>query len=123
MVQQGLLPQSQDNADPHLIDFVQKVVNNFVRWDLVRFFNDNPHVRETAQNIALYTGRDLLPVETELRALVGAGVLQSVRPGSVEVFSLSQEPTVRDLVSRFVLACDDRNFRARAIAQVVRRQH
>lgn len=121
MVQQGSIRQTQTQMDPTLIEFLREKINTFVRWDLVRFFHDNPHTMDTAENIARYTGRDVQTVEPELMGLVEAGVLQLHPASKHKVFALSDDPAIRDLMHRFVLACDNRQFRLMAIDEVVRR--
>jgi hypothetical protein len=121
MVTQSSIPQTQNNdIDPKLMEFLRDKVNTFVRWDLIRFFHDNPHAMDTAENIAHYTGRDVQSVEAELVGLADAKVLQIQQSAKQKIFSLSADPTIRDLVNRFVLACDDRQFRINAINQVIR---
>lgn len=120
MVQQQSIRDSQGNIDPTLTEFLREKVNTFVRWDLVRFFHDNPHAMDTAENIAQYIGREVRPVEAELAGLVEANVLTLNQNASVRVYALSSDPAIRDLVKRFVLACDDRTFRVNAINQVIR---
>ena len=56
-------------------DFLKHKVNSFIKWDLVRFFHDNPHTADTADNIAGYIGRDTKTVQRELDSLVEADVL------------------------------------------------
>lgn len=109
-----------DDIDPQLRDFLRSKVNSFIKWDLVRFFHDNPHTAETAENVARYTGRDVRTVEDELDDLVKAGVLQVNEIAELRIFSLVDEPQMRDLVNDFVLACDDRQFRVKAIYHVIR---
>jgi len=46
-----------DDMDPTLLDFVKQKVNSFIKWDLVRFFYENPHTADTVENIAKYAGR------------------------------------------------------------------
>ena len=55
-----------DDMDPVLLDFVKTKVNSFVKWDLVRFFHENPHTADTVENIAKYAGRNVAAVEPEL---------------------------------------------------------
>nr|PZN52988.1 MAG: hypothetical protein DIU68_13455 [Chloroflexota bacterium] len=100
--------------------FLKDKVNTFVRWDLVRFFNDNPHAMDTAENIAQYTGRDVHEVETELLGLVEDNILRMTESNGRRIFSLTTDQTTRDLIRRFVLACDNREFRVNAINQVIR---
>lgn len=120
MVEQHSVSDMQGDIDPKLMEFLREKVNTFVRWDLIRFFHDNPHAMDTAENIAQYIGRDVRPVEAELAGLVEDKVLKLNQNASVRVYSLSSDPSVRDVVNRFVLACDDRKFRVNVINQVIR---
>ena len=109
------------DIDPQILEFLQTKVNSFIKWDLVRYFHDNPYAADTAENIARYIGRDADPIGGELSALVKSGVLQRREPSpDVFVYSLSSDPSVRELVSRFVRACNDRQFRVKAIYHVIR---
>jgi len=112
--------QLMDDMDPGLLDFLQKKVNSFVKWDLVRFFHDNPHAADTAENIARYTGRDVRTIEDELAGLVEAGVLQQREVSAVKVYTLASDQAMREIINRFVQACDDRQFRVKAIYHVIR---
>jgi hypothetical protein len=56
----------------------------------------------------------------ELDELVGAGVLRRQRIGDLTVYSLVEDPAMRSLVEQFVLACDDRQFRVKAIYHIIR---
>jgi hypothetical protein len=52
--------------------------------------------------------------------LVGAGVLNRQRISDLLVYSLADDPTMRSLVDQFILACDDRQFRVKAIYHIIR---
>lgn len=120
MVQQQSASDTQGSIDPKLMEFLREKVNTFVRWDLIRFFHDNPHAMDTAENIAQYIGRDVRPVEAELLGLVDDNILTLTQNAKVRVYALSNDPNVHEVVNRFVLACDDRQFRVKAINQVIR---
>lgn len=116
---QTVTSQPGDNADDRLLDFVRTRVDTFVKWDLVRFFHDNPYAADTAENIARFAGRDARSVEKELRELVESGVLEVNVASNTRVYRYAKDPAMRDLVRLFVSACDDRDFRVRAINQVI----
>jgi hypothetical protein len=105
---------------PQLLEFLKTKVNSFVKWDLVRFFHENPNTTDTAENIARYAGRDVATIEVELDELVGANVLNRQRIGDLIVYSLAEDPAMRSLVDQFILACDDRQFRVKAIYHIIR---
>ncbi|MCK4471807.1 MAG: hypothetical protein KAW49_08490, partial [Anaerolineae bacterium] len=62
------------DMDPRLLEFLQAKINSFVKWDLVRFFHDNPHTTDTAGNIARYAGRSVETIRPELAELAQGGV-------------------------------------------------
>ncbi len=101
-------------------DFLRNQVNSFIKWDLVRFFHHNPHTRDTAENIAQYTGRDVRTVERELNELVSVHVLQADVIEGANVYCLSESSEMRRLINAFMEACQDRDFRVKAISHVIR---
>jgi len=108
------------DMDPELLDFLKTKVNSFIKWDLVRFFYENPNSTDTAENVARYVGRDPGAIEAELGELVGTGVLERHRVGDLTVYALASDPKMRKLVDQFILACDDRQFRVKAIYHIIR---
>lgn len=104
----------------HLLEFLKTKVNTFVKWDMVRFFCENPSAADTVDNIARYLGRGTAVVEPELRSLVDSGVLTLRQINHLSVYSLNEDDTVRGLVRDFVEACKDRNFRVKAVYHIIR---
>lgn len=115
-----LAARLMDDMDPKLLEFLRSKVNSFVKWDLVRFFHDNPHTTDTAENIARYAGRDPRTIESELIELAQSGVLEMQQVGDFKVYTLSSSPDMRALINQFIQACDDRQFRVKAIYHVIR---
>lgn len=109
-----------DDMDPRLLELIQTRINSFIKWDLVRFFHDNPHTTDTADSIARYTGRDVRTVEPELLQLARDEVLEMEDLTGMRVYTLSADPEVRELIRKFIQACDDRQFRVKAIYHVIR---
>lgn len=103
-----------------LLDFLRNKVNSFIKWDLVRFFHDNPHTRDTAESIARYTGRDARAIERELNDLVRAGVIRKEKVSGVNIYSLVEDAAIRDTINNFMAACHDRQFRVEAIHHVIK---
>jgi hypothetical protein len=105
--------------DPKLLDFLRNKVNSFIKWDLVRFFHDNPYAVDSAEHIAHYILRDKRTTERELDSLAESNVLNADEISGVRVYRLTPDDTTRDLISHFVSACDDREFRVKAINEVI----
>jgi hypothetical protein len=108
------------DMDPQLLEFLQAKVNSFVKWDLIRFFHDNPHTTDTAENIARYAGRSIETIRTGLTELAEDGVLEENQLGAMVVYSLVADDRIREMMDQFVRASDDRQFRVKAIYHIIR---
>jgi hypothetical protein len=109
-----------DDMDPILLDFVKNKVNSFIKWDLVRFFHENPHTADTVENIAKYAGRNVTAVEPELEELVNSGIMKKTLLGEVPIYALAIDEETRTLVDKFIMACEDRHFRVKAVYHIIR---
>ena len=109
-----------NDMDPQLLDLVKTKVNSFIKWDLVRFLRENPNTADTAENVAKYIGRNAATIEPELRDLVGAKVMELRSVEGIPVYSLTTDPATREMIDRFITACEDRHFRVKVIYHIVR---
>ena len=109
-----------NDMDTALLDFVKTKVNSFIKWDLIRFFHENPHTTDSAVNIARYTGRHVDAVEPELDGLAECGVMQKRILDGTAVYSIVSDKETRSLIERFVLACEDRHFRVMAVYHIIK---
>lgn len=100
-------------------EFIEKKVNSFIKWDLIRFFHDNPHIQDTAANIAGYVGRDTKTIIRELDGLVVNNVLSVRAHNRIKIYQLTDDVETRSLIHDFVAACFDRDFRVKAIHHVI----
>jgi hypothetical protein len=108
------------DMDPQLLELVKTKVNSFIKWDLVRFLQENPNTSDTAENIAKYVGRNATTVEPELEELVNSQIMDMKPLDDMPVYSLTSDSEVRELIERFVTACEDRHFRVKVIYHIVR---
>ena len=99
--------------------FLQTKVNSFIKWDLVRFFHDNPHTTDTAENIAQVVGRDAKIVLRELDGLVKSEILLTESVSGQRIYRLSDSEATRQQIREFVAACHNREFRVKAINYVI----
>lgn len=120
MEREDLVGRVMADMDPELLYFLRTRVNSFVKWDLIRFFGENPYTTDTAENIARYAGRNVETTRAELAELAAQGVLVEQRLGEMTVYSLSSNPEVRRLIQRFLEASNDRQFRVKAIYHIIR---
>jgi len=115
----GLTGQSIKEMDPILLDFVTTSANSFVKWDLMRFFDQNPYTADTAENIATYIVRKISAVRPELEDLAKSGILKREMLDGVPIYSLGSDKHLRALVAKFSLAFEDRHFRVYAVNQII----
>jgi hypothetical protein len=110
-----------EDMDPDLLNFVRTKVNSFIKWDLVRFFHENPTIADTVENIARYAGRNASAVEPELEELVESGVMQRhIMDNDTIIYSLVEDLETRLLIDQFILACEDSHFRVKALYHIIR---
>jgi len=109
-----------NDMDPPLLDLVKTKVNSFIKWDLVRFLRENPNTADTAESIAKYVGRNAATVEPELRELVNGGIMEVKLVEGMPIYTLTTDASTRELLDRFIAACEDRHFRVKVIYHIVR---
>ena len=59
-------------------------------------------------------------VEPELVDLVGSGVMERRYVEDLAIYSLASDDEMRRLVDEFILACEDRHFRVKAVYHIIR---
>ncbi|MBI5928312.1 MAG: hypothetical protein HY862_03330 [Chloroflexi bacterium] len=118
-----LSAQLMDDIDPELLEFIQLRVNTFIKWDLVQFFHRNPHTTDLPNQIAQYIGRDPRIVGPELKALATSGVLHEEELQGMRIYTLTPDDDMRERIARFMQACEDRQFRLKAIYHVIKGLH
>jgi hypothetical protein len=106
-------------GDARLMGFVRHQVNSFVKWEVVRFFHDNPHATDTADSIAQAVGHESRELARDLQELVASGILYARTVSGMTVYSLMDDDDMRQLLRDFITACGDRGFREAAIQKVI----
>ncbi len=121
---QNLVGRLMTDMNPELLDFVQTKVNSFAKWNLIRFFYENPHINDTAEYIAWRAGREPEATRAELAELAAQGILVETKLRDQwedrTFYALSYNKRIRTLIRRFVEASDNRQFRAKVIYHVIR---
>ena len=121
---QDLVARLMTDMSPELLEFIQTKVDSFTKWDLIRFFHENPHVTGTAEYIAWRAGREPGTLQAELAELAAQGILVETQlldqMKEKTFYSLSYNKRIRGLIRRFVEASADRQFRAKVIYHIIR---
>lgn len=106
--------------NPDLNDFITKHIDNFVKWDLVAYFHQNPDLVETPSEIAVRLGRRLEDVSAALDDLVAGRILCKQEVGAEQAYSLVSEGPEQKLVAAFVDALDSRGQRLQILTKLLR---
>lgn len=109
-----------NDMDPELLDFVRNKVNTFIKWDLLKFFHENPNTADTAENIARYVGRSATAVKAEAQQLVEGGLMEMRLVDDLPIYTLTRNQETKRLADQFLRACEDRNFRVKVVYHIIR---
>ncbi len=110
-----------NDMDPRLLAFIKKMVNTFIKWDIIKFFHQNPNTTDTAANIARYVGRDFQDVAVAMEELTQDGLLVKKPLKGAAIYRLTNNQVIRRLMEQFVTACRDRHFRVKAVFHIIQK--
>ena len=116
----NLMSDIMDEMDPRMLEFIKQHVTTFTRWDILRFFHENPNTQDTAENLARYIGRAPDVICQEAREMAEEGVFRSVKQGEHTIYLLTNDPDLRLLISDLVEAARDRTFRMKLVYHILR---
>jgi len=120
MPRNNLTSRLMGDMEEDLIAFVSKYVDSFVKWDLMRFFHENPHTIDNVENIARYTGRDAETIGQQLSELAERELLKKTQMEKMVVYSLNPDPAVEKQLARFITASEDPQFRVKIIFHLIK---
>lgn len=102
---------------PVVIRFVERHVSSLLAWDILVFFHRNPDAVLDVAGLSSRLGRRIDEVRPEIEALCDGRVLHCA--GGLVRYRPADD--VREQVSEFVEACQDRGRRLALIALVLHR--
>lgn len=107
-------------GDPDVDVFVDANISSFAAWDIVVYFEANPDLSVAASELASRLGRQETEIEPVMRGLADRGIVRmSLTPDGVKLHSLSHDPSVRRVVSRFVELARTREIRLEFVRRVL----
>lgn len=89
-------------VNPEVESRLLPFLDSFVKWELLRFFQDNPSITARVEDLARYIGRDETEVKPAVRALVNAGFAKSIENEDGQVYGQTGDESVRLLVGGLV---------------------
>ena len=115
-----LMSDIMQEMNPRVLEFIQKHVTSFTRWDTIRFLGENPNTRDTAENLAILVGRAPHIIVAEVQEMARENILRSDTRGEHTVYWLTNDPEVRQLIATLVRVARDRTFRIKLVYHILR---
>ena len=111
---------SRKNLGDELNQFIEEYVDSFVKWDLVTFFSFNPDAAGTAEDLAGRLGRKTEDIHDALENLTAKNLLRLADDGDGLVYSFRPSPELRERVTGFCEALENRDKRLEILAKLLR---
>jgi hypothetical protein len=112
-----------DDIAPEILEFVDEYIDQFVAWDILAYFHENPDLERKPAGIALDIGRRVSTIEPVLIVLLEKGVLAAD-------IDEAEEPNYRYVASAefkkkmddFLAASRDRTNRLAIVSRVLQKE-
>ena len=91
-----------ENFDPQSIAFIKEKIDAFIKWDVIYLLYTNPHLMDTAEQIAYYIGRHPQLTELALTMLTQDGLVIGEKNGQVITYRLTNDEKVLKQLKQFL---------------------
>jgi hypothetical protein len=109
-----------EDMDGDLLDLLKRGLDSFIKWDVIKYLHHHPDTAHLASELARHMNRNQADLEVELNDLVAAGIVDRCRMDQQPAFALPADPSARQVIERFLLACEDRYFRMKVVYHILR---
>ena len=112
-----------DDVAPEILEFVDQYIDQFVCWDILTYFHENPDVERKADGIALDIGRRESVIQPILSTLVEKGVLAIDAEEAEEPrYTYAASAEFRKKMDDFLAAARDRTNRLAIVGRVLQNE-
>lgn len=92
----AITARSEDNAanrgvDPELLEFIQKYLTSYTKWEVLKYFAENPGVVETARGFARKLNKDQRQISEALTSLARTGMVSNGKGAEEAGYSLTAD--------------------------------
>jgi hypothetical protein len=94
-----IIPWAEGNG---LWKTISQLISDLPAVDLVTFLVQNPYTVDTAENLAVNTGRQVAQIEPVLETLTEAGFLNLTVMDDLRVYDLTSDPRRRQTLLQYV---------------------
>jgi hypothetical protein len=90
-------PQSSDSntiskgVDAETLEFIQKYLTSYTKWELLKQFAENPGMVETSKGFARRLGKDIRQIGEALKSLARTGIISNGRGSETGGYALTAD--------------------------------
>lgn len=112
-----------DEIDVEILDFVDRYIDQFVAWDILAYFHENPDVERKPSGIAMDLGRKTAMVEPSMEMFVRKGILDREPDEAGEpTYRYAAQAGFRENMDAFVAATRDLTTRLAIVSLVLQKE-
>jgi|SRR5450759_2811310 hypothetical protein len=107
--------------DDELEGFVRDYLVSFAAWDMLVLLHAQPDLADSLSGLAFRLGRAERDVREASRAMIEGGLLVPMAGEEQDVFGVTSDPHMLELLERFVEASSERDWRLDLVRRVLNR--
>jgi hypothetical protein len=112
-----------DDIDPDISNFVDEYIDQFVAWDVLAYFHENPDLERKPDGIAMDIGRRVAAIQPVLATFTEKGVLEAEPDEAGDPsYRYAALADFRNRMEQFLAATRDRTNRLAIVSKVLQKE-
>ncbi|MGE5618579.1 MAG: hypothetical protein ACM3US_04895 [Sphingomonadaceae bacterium] len=93
---------SANKVDPETLVFIQKYLTSYTKWEMLKYFAENPDAAETARGFARRLNKDVRQISEALESLARTGIITNGNSRNPDegAYTLTADETLRSSLLR-----------------------
>lgn len=89
-------------VDPETLEFIQKYLTSYTKWEVLKQFAENPGMVETSKGFARRLGKDIRQIGEALKSLARTGIISNGRGTESSGYALTADDTQKATLLKIV---------------------
>lgn len=99
------MPQGDDGSvnksvDTETLEFIQKYLTSYTKWEVLKYFSENPTASETPRAFARRLGKDVRQITEAMKSLARSGILRNGNGSGDGTYTLAGRESDRSTLQR-----------------------
>ena len=99
------LPRGDDSSvnrgvDAETLEFIQKYLTSYTKWEMLKYFAENPTATETARSLARRLNKDVRQITEAFKSLARTGIVGNGQGSEDAAYSLTADESQRAVLFR-----------------------